>query len=201
MKQSILTFCVSILLMVANQSHATIYRYIDPQGRLILTDKPKHSGYIPLIKTKRGWAPKYDFKPNFANRNKYSPYIRAAANKHSIPYHLVHAVISVESAYNPNAVSSAGAQGLMQLMPATAIRFGVEDPFDPRENINGGIQYLRYLVDLFKGDYKLVLAAYNAGEGAVKRYGNRIPPFRETQDYVRKVLNYYNKYRTNQPSS
>ena len=101
---------------------------------------------------------------------------------------LLHAVIAVESAYDARAVSTKGAQGLMQLMPATAQRFGVTDPFDPHENVRGGARYLKALLEQFKGDVKLTLAAYNAGENAVVRYGNRVPPFTETQRYVPKVM-------------
>ncbi|MGH1486612.1 MAG: transglycosylase SLT domain-containing protein [Cellvibrionaceae bacterium] len=179
----------------ANNSYATIYRYIDPNGRLVLTDTPKHAGYIPLVKTQRGWVPQYRYSLDPKNRRVFSPYIRKAADRHRLPYHLLHAVITVESAYNAHAVSHAGAQGLMQLMPATAERFGVTDPFNPRQNINGGSRYLSYLIELFNGDFHLALAAYNAGENAVKRYGNRIPPYKETQNYVRKVMKYYKKYR------
>ena len=102
--------------------------------------------------------------------------------------HLLHAVIAVESAYDTRAVSPKGAQGLMQLMPATARRFGVFDPFDPHENVRGGARYLKALMEQFKGDISLTLAAYNAGESAVVRYGNRVPPFAETQRYVPKVI-------------
>jgi soluble lytic murein transglycosylase-like protein len=101
---------------------------------------------------------------------------------------LLHAVIAVESAYDVRAVSPKGAQGLMQLMPATAQRFGVSDPFDPHENVRGGARYLKALMEQFKGDINLTLAAYNAGESAVVRYGNRVPPFAETQKYVPKVI-------------
>ena len=103
---------------------------------------------------------------------------------------LLHAVIRTESAYQPNALSHAGACGLMQLMPQTAARFNVRDIWDPAENIRGGATYLRLLLDMFDNDLRLALAAYNAGENAVKRYGNEIPPYQETQDYVRRVLRF-----------
>lgn len=102
--------------------------------------------------------------------------------------HLLHAVIAVESAYDARAVSSKGALGLMQLMPATAQRFGVTDPFNPHDNVRGGARYLKALLAQFNGDLTLTLAAYNAGENAVVRHGNRVPPFAETQRYVPKVL-------------
>jgi soluble lytic murein transglycosylase-like protein len=117
------------------------------------------------------------------------------AETHNISEHLIHAIISVESAYNPQALSRAGAQGLMQLMPATARRFGVRDSFDPVDNIRGGTTYFKELLRMFNGDLQLSLAAYNAGENAVKRYNNRIPPFKETQDYVKKVMLRYDQYR------
>ena len=105
--------------------------------------------------------------------------VEAIAATQSLPPQLVHSVIKVESNYNPLAVSSKGAQGLMQLMPATARRFGVANAFDPVDNIQGGTRYLKYLLDLYNGDYSLALAAYNAGEGAVQKYG-AVPPYPET---------------------
>jgi soluble lytic murein transglycosylase-like protein len=105
------------------------------------------------------------------------------AAEHSLPPQLIHSVIKVESNYNPYAVSNKGALGMMQLIPETARRFGVKNVFNPVENIQGGAKYLRYLLDLFDGSYPLALAAYNAGEAAVARYGG-IPPFPETQNYV-----------------
>jgi soluble lytic murein transglycosylase-like protein len=109
------------------------------------------------------------------------------AQQNQLSPRLVHSVIQVESNYNANAVSPKGAQGLMQLIPSTARRFGVSNVFDPADNIQGGARYLKYLLGLYKGDEALALAAYNAGEGAVSRYGG-VPPFPETQDYVAKVL-------------
>ena len=109
--------------------------------------------------------------------------VERIAAQNSLPPQLIHSVIKVESNYNPVAVSSAGALGLMQLIPATARRFGVSDVFNPVQNIQGGARYLRYLLDLYDGNYPLALAAYNAGEGAVARFGG-VPPFRETQNYL-----------------
>ncbi|MGA2740671.1 MAG: lytic transglycosylase domain-containing protein [Bryobacteraceae bacterium] len=112
--------------------------------------------------------------------------VNRIAQQNQISPRLVHSVIQVESNYDPNAVSPKGAQGLMQLIPSTARRFGVSDAFDPADNVQGGARYLKYLLALYKGDEALALAAYNAGEGAVARYGG-VPPFAETQDYVAKV--------------
>ena len=123
-------------------------------------------------------------------RDRYASAIDTEARRHGVDPDLVHAVIRAESAYNPKARSHAGACGLMQLMPATARRFGVRDIWEPAQNIRGGVTYLRFLLDRFGGDIRLVLAAYNAGEGAVAKYGNRIPPYRETRTYVRRVLGY-----------
>lgn len=135
------------------------------------------------------------FQINAERRQRYHDTIVRLARRHRLDPNLVHAVISAESAYNYRAVSHAGAQGLMQLMPATAERFGVTDPFDPEQNMNAGMRYLRWLLDRFKS-VNLALAGYNAGEGAVERYNRQIPPFEETQTYVRRVLQFYNHYRS-----
>jgi len=116
--------------------------------------------------------------------------VEQTASRHQIDPQLVHAIIKVESEYDPKAVSRKGAMGLMQLIPETAQRFGVQNAFNPQENIEGGVSYLKHLLGLFGGDLSLSLAAYNAGEGAVQRFGG-IPSFAETQDYVRKVTNIY----------
>jgi len=119
-----------------------------------------------------------------------SKLVEQTANRLQVDPQLVHAIIKVESEYDPKAVSPKGAMGLMQLIPETAQRFGVEDPFNPKENIEGGVSYLRYLLDLFGGDLPRSLAAYNAGEGAVERSGG-IPSYAETRNYVQKVTNLY----------
>jgi len=118
--------------------------------------------------------------------------VNRVAAQHSLPPQLIHSVIKVESNYNPNAVSPKGAQGLMQLIPATAQRFGVSDSFNPMENIQGGAKYLKYLLDLYHNDYALALAAYNAGEAAVAKYGT-VPPYKETQNYLHLVADQLKK--------
>jgi soluble lytic murein transglycosylase-like protein len=120
------------------------------------------------------------------DRPSFSAAVERIAAEHSLPPELLHSVIRVESDYNPRAISPKGALGLMQLIPATARRFGVADAFNPEENIRGGAAYLRYLLDLYGGNYTLALAAYNAGEAAVARYGD-VPPFPETRNYVNSV--------------
>ncbi len=119
---------------------------------------------------------------------RYQGVIETVARETEVSPHLLRAVIAVESDYEPRAVSRKGALGLMQLMPATAQRFGVRDPMDPAQNIRGGALYLKWLLDYFRGDLRLVLAAYNAGELAVVRAGYRVPPIAETIEYVPKVL-------------
>lgn len=132
---------------------------------------------------------------SFENRRLYRSQLRKIAGAHRLAPELLDAIIVVESGYHPDAVSPKGAMGLMQLMPDTAKRFEVEDPFDPAENMRGGARYLRWLMDRFDGELKLALAAYNAGEGAVERHGNQIPPYQETQGYVVRVLNLYDRGR------
>ena len=129
-----------------------------------------------------------------ARYSRYNNLIDEAARLYQLPESFIRAVMRVESDFNPTVVSRAGAMGLMQLMPRTARSMGVSDPFDARQNINGGARYLRILANRFKGDLVLTVAAYNAGEGAVEKY-NGIPPYKETQRYVRRVLKHYYAYR------
>ena len=129
---------------------------------------------------------------------RYDGLIGEAARLYQLPEPFIRAVVRVESDFNPGVVSRAGAMGLMQLMPKTARSMGVSDPFDARQNILGGARYLRVLANRFKGDLILTVAAYNAGHGAVEKY-NGIPPYRETQRYVRRVLKHYYAYRSESP--
>jgi len=178
---------------------ADIYKYVDKYGRVYLTDQPSHQGYKRLVKTWKGWSEvssgSISYRHLAQNRKRFLSTIELAAKSHKLPSALLHAVITAESAYDPNAVSRAGAVGLMQLMPATAERYGVRDRKDPRANVAGGTRYLKDLLGMFDNDLVLALAAYNAGENAVIKYGRQIPPYEETQTYVRRVLKFYNDYK------
>ena len=161
-------------------AEAQIYAWRDSSGVLTLSDRPKNAMAraitVPVA------------TPLVARTNPhFEPLIRQHASQRGIRPELVRAVIQVESAFNPRAVSPKGAMGLMQLMPDTAKRFGVIDPFNPAENIRAGVSYLRQLLDKYDHDEQLALAAYNAGPGAVDKYGSKVPPYRETQNYVLKI--------------
>jgi soluble lytic murein transglycosylase-like protein len=157
--------------------------------------KAKASGGSNGFKIKKSkvsyFTPRVDYNSMYLNRVRYSDMIDEAARKARLYPALLHAVVKAESAYDPNAVSPAGAIGLMQLMPITAKRYGVKDRRDPKANLEGGARYLRKLLTRYNNNIKLALAAYNAGHKAVKKYGNKIPPYPETQNYVKKVIAYY----------
>lgn len=180
---------------------ASVYFYTADDGSVSLSNVPADNRYQLLIaepKVKALAAPAVAAAkplPILANKALYNHIVAVAARTYGLDGALLHALISVESRYDPKAVSRTGAAGLMQLMPVTARRYGVTDSFDPVQNINGGAQYLSDLLKLFNGDVSLAIAAYNAGENAVVRYGNRIPPYPETRLYVPKVLGFYRKYQ------
>ncbi len=190
---------LAALALCSGFAQADIYRSLDPntptkysnmlpaEGRweLYLKEKP-----APIRE-----EPTYDFR-RFAvdSHSRYASQIQAAAMANNVEAALIRAVISVESGYNPSAVSKAGAVGLMQLMPETARRYNVTDRHDPEQNIHGGAEYLRDLLRMFNHDLHLTIAAYNAGEQAVMKYGNRVPPYRETLEYVPKVMKFYQQY-------
>jgi soluble lytic murein transglycosylase-like protein len=167
----------------------TLYAYVDERGSWHFTDVPDDPRYRPL-----GERPTASYEAPRAPavaRRPYDQLIDATARSLGVDAALVHAVIAVESAYDARAVSKRGAAGLMQLMPPTAARYRVTDPFDPAQNIRGGTQYLGELLRRFGNDVELALAAYNAGEEAVERHGRRIPPYPETLAYVPRVLRAY----------
>lgn len=175
---------LGLLLAFAATAHAQIYTRVNADGVVEATNIPElgfrltYPGKGTLIHS-RGFR-------SVVYRGQFDSHIQAAAALYGVAEAVIKAVIQVESEFDHMAVSSKGAEGLMQLMPFTARRFGVSNSFDPRQNIFGGTQYLRLLLDLFSGDLDRALAGYNAGENAVLRFGG-IPPYKETREYVRKV--------------
>lgn len=183
-----------MLLLCSTSLLAEIYKYQGQDGTIHFTDRPMVGDFRLLWKSGTSSSKSAYSAARFReNKSKLTPLIDQTAQQVRLHPGLLHAIVMVESAYNPQAKSRKGAQGLMQLMPATATRYGVEDSYDPRQNLEGGARYMKDLLAEFKSDLKLALAAYNAGENAVRKYGNQIPPYPETQNYVRKVMGYYKK--------
>lgn len=176
------------LLAVPLPVTADIYRYEDEEGVLHFTDAPTHNKFkIFLRDLRKDKQLRTRFRVASRNPQEFEHLITAASAKYGVSASLIRAVIQAESGYNPQAVSRAGAGGLMQLMPGTAKQLKVADRFDPGQNVDGGVRYLKFLLDTFKGDVSLALAAYNAGLSNVAKYGG-IPPFEETRTYVSRVL-------------
>lgn len=184
---------VFLLLSVSSVAVADIYKRVGSDGRVYYTDRPEKGLNFRLIIRTPPKTYTRDLKFMSGNKKKYQDLISKAAARHQVDPKLLHAVIQAESAYNPHAVSSAGAVGLMQLMPDTARRYGVTDRHDASQNIDGGTRYLKDLLAMFNSNLKLAVAGYNAGEGAVMKYNYTVPPYRETQNYVQHVLNLYGK--------
>ncbi|GEM_PF-1099473 len=200
LSHSILRYSIVSLLTLAFASSAfsaAIYKFRDRKGVINYTNVlPKGVTpqivmvYCPACDPKS----KVDFSHVQLKITDFGPHIKAAIAKNPVDEALVRAIIQAESAYNPYALSKAGAQGLMQLMPGTAAQYGVSDSYDAQQNINGGVAYLRFLLDMFDGDVRLASAAYNAGENNVLKYAG-VPPFAETQVYVQRVGQLYLRYR------
>src|SRR5689334_17841120 len=198
----------AMLAMASLPCAADIWGFVDESGTVHISDHQVNERYY-LFKRE---APKPVEQPpakapeavsnfgaahiNAANRTLYAPLIEKIAIEHQLDPALLHAIITVESGYNPQAISPKGATGLMQLMPDTARRYGVKNIHDPTENIQGGARYLRFLLEMFKNNLDLVLAAYNAGEQAVVQAGNKIPNYAETRAYVPSVLLLYARGRS-----
>jgi soluble lytic murein transglycosylase-like protein len=177
-------------LTLSSPSQADIYKTVGADGVISFTNSPSKSGKLVMRTEASRAAVRMPSDSSPARYGRYDEHIRQAAALYQIPEELIRAVIQVESDFDPRAVSPANARGLMQLMPETAERMLVTDIFDPRQNIFGGVRYLRVLANLFNGDIELTIAGYNAGENAVIRHGG-IPPFPETQEYVKRVLANY----------
>jgi soluble lytic murein transglycosylase-like protein len=203
-----ITSTIFFSLLLTDTVRADIYIYIDRNGDQHFAERKIDANYRLLLRSETNKAP-VTFKnwkeksytnasvPNNKTlQRRYHPIIVNAANKYLLEPEFLHAVITAESSYKHKAISSSGAKGLMQLMPITAERFGVDDPFDPEQSIHAGALYLNKLLKEFKSK-KLALAAYNAGEGTVRRYNKEIPPYPETQRYVKKVMGFYWYYKDN----
>jgi soluble lytic murein transglycosylase-like protein len=194
---------IAALLMSSTvAAHPKIYTYLDANGMRHYTDVPDNNRYRLLVLSshdRTASGDRYDAML-LAKAGQYDSIIETAAFSASVEPNLLRAVIVVESGFNSRAVSKRGAMGLMQLMPATAVRFGVSNPYDPLQNVHAGARYLKFLINRFGQDVRLALAAYNAGEEAVDRNGGQIPPFTETMAFVPRVLKIY-RMLSEQPRS
>lgn len=193
----VMQVCLIVLIPV-QPACADIYRYEDEEGIIHFTDAPTDRRFKVFMRDlKRDKLLRTRFLlPGASNPAEYENIIRASADKYGVSASLIKAVIHAESGYNPNAVSRKGASGLMQLMPGTARSLKVNNCLDPKDNVEGGVKYLRFLLDTFRGDVSLALAAYNAGLNKVAKFGG-IPPYAETRTYVNRVLSYMQSYQAN----
>ncbi|MDZ7833145.1 MAG: lytic transglycosylase domain-containing protein [Desulfobacterales bacterium] len=188
-----LQLAMAVLLGAAltGSVRAEIYTYVDENG-------VRHFSNAPTSQRYRYAGPEIEDRiAYYSSTDTFDHYIRDAASLHGLDFALVKAVVQAESNFNPNAVSKAGAIGLMQIMPGNLAAFRLHDPYDPRANILAGTRYLKSLIKKFNHDLTLSLAAYNAGPAAVERY-NGVPPYPETQKYVKRVMAYYNRYKNSE---
>lgn len=195
---ALLTCQVCLLILTVMPARADIYRYEDDEGIVHFTDAPtdrRFKIFMRDLKKDKQLRTKLQLASS-VNPAEYEQIISSCATKYGVNSCLIKAVIHAESGYNPNAVSRKGASGLMQLMPGTARSLKVSNSFDPKDNVEGGVKYLRFLLDTFRGDVPLAVAAYNAGLNKVAKYGG-IPPYNETRTYVNRVLSYMQSYQAN----
>ena len=192
---------MGVLLPAVGQAKSAYFLYQLPDGSRMITDRPVLDKRYKLVRSSRQVTGMGRQAANKYNRGRplriddYEPIIRRASNRYGVDVALVKAVIHAESHFNPQATSHKGASGLMQLMPQTAAKYGIRDLYNPKQNIEAGVRHLRYLLVKYGNNLKYVIAAYNAGEKAVKKYAG-IPPYPETQRYVTKVLKYHGFYST-----
>ncbi|MCJ7664220.1 MAG: lytic transglycosylase domain-containing protein [Desulfobacterales bacterium] len=194
------TAMIGILLFLAmapTPALADIFLYIDKEGVMHFSNAPTNTRYRVYMKEGSSTPGPVEKIPK-PDTDKYDLLITESCGLHGVDFALVKAVIRAESCFDPYAISSKGAEGLMQLMPETSKKLNVANPFDPHENIKGGVKYLKYLLDRFNYDLKLSLAAYNAGETTVAQI-NGVPNYRETKNYVAEVMRYYKEYKKKSP--
>ena len=194
MRYLLILFLFFSVLFLSGLSSAGIYRYEDENGVIHFTNCPRDPKFKLYLRESKDDVGEGLRSLSAIDSEDYDELISEFSKKYQVDFALVKAIIRAESGFNPRAISRKGAKGLMQLMPETALRMNVSNIFNPRENIEGGVRYFKYLLSLFNDDLRLSLAAYNAGENLVSEL-RTIPPYRETVDYVRRVLNYYQFYR------
>jgi len=190
----------TLAVLMAAPALATVYTFTDASGVTHFTNVPSDPRYAGMARIPYRLSAYKSVKTSsgyLTTSDRYALLVQKVAREHSLDQALLQAMIATESGFDPRAVSHKGAVGLMQLMPETARRYGVRNLYDPAENIQGGAKYLRDLMRKFNNDLSLTLAAYNAGEDAVIQHGNRIPPYRETLQYVPRVLSLYRQYQRN----
>lgn len=180
------TMVFALVLFMTSCVYAQIYSYRDSSGIM-------HFSNVPTSERYRSYMDEYGAKVS-NDESSFDYIIEEAAREKEVPFHLIKAMIQVESSFDPNAISKKGAMGLMQIMPQSAEDLNISDPFDPKENIMGGTTYLKAMMTRFKGELELAIAAYNAGPTAVEKYSD-IPPYQETIEYVEKVMAIYRRYR------
>lgn len=185
MREIILCLLLMGCIFPSKIARATVFEF-ESDGSFIAYEA---QDYLATIRHKKPSSEKFKPLVQSNQSRKFDEFVLKAARKYEVDANLIHAVISTESSYDPNALSIKGAGGLMQLLPGTARQYGVEDRFSPEDNINGGTKYLKFLLNRYGGDIDLAVAAYNAGEGTVDRYGD-IPPYAETRAYVQKIVLY-----------
>ena len=196
--QLFIGFFALCLFLTNSSALADFYMKVEPDGSIIYTNIPTTGGFKMIYDELE--EEYFTYEEYYYTTDMYDDIISNASVIYGVESALIKSVIKTESNFDPYAVSNKGACGLMQLIPETAARFNVTDIFDPKSNIYGGTEYLSYLITLFKGDIKLAVAAYNAGENAVIKYNEQVPPYKETKNYVKKVFEFLDYYR-NRPLS
>ncbi len=192
----LIVFIVGIA--VGHAKSLRVYKHIDKEGIIHYSSKKPRNQHYKIINVKCpecGWKNKVNWQTTPLVTGKFEKEINSAAKKFTVAPSLIKAIIHAESSFKPDAQSSVGAQGLMQLMPATQKIYSVKNPFDPKQNIHAGTALMKHLLKTYNNNLSVALAAYNSGEGAVKKYNNTVPPFEETENYVKRVKILQKRYR------